>query len=182
MIIGITGTNGSGKGEVVNILVKYYGFTHYSIRDVLTQELKKQQREINRETLRDIANQLRKTYTNDILIRKILTQVNSQDCIIESIRNIDEAKYIQNQNGILIAVDAKIRIRYERIIRRHSKTDSVSFEEFQTEELSEYENTNTSSQNLRKCIEMADIKLYNNSTIAELTTQIEKYSKLFKKQ
>jgi dephospho-CoA kinase len=40
MIIGITGTLGAGKGKIVEFL-KEKGFEHYSVREYLTQEIKK---------------------------------------------------------------------------------------------------------------------------------------------
>ncbi|HEX3095769.1 MAG TPA: AAA family ATPase, partial [Patescibacteria group bacterium] len=39
IIIGITGTAGSGKGTVVEYLVSKYGFKHYSARGFITEEL-----------------------------------------------------------------------------------------------------------------------------------------------
>lgn len=41
IIIGITGTLGAGKGTVVEYL-KTKGFKHFSVREFLTQEIKKE--------------------------------------------------------------------------------------------------------------------------------------------
>ena len=37
LVIGITGTNGSGKGTVVKRLVQKWGFGHQSAREVIAQ-------------------------------------------------------------------------------------------------------------------------------------------------
>ena len=39
MIIGITGTDGAGKGSVVDYLVKEKGFVHYSGRGVIVEAI-----------------------------------------------------------------------------------------------------------------------------------------------
>ncbi|MBI2338979.1 MAG: AAA family ATPase, partial [Deltaproteobacteria bacterium] len=58
MIIGLTGKNGSGKGEVAKLLTSS-GFIYYSLSDVLRDELKKQGKEVTRENLIEIGNRLR---------------------------------------------------------------------------------------------------------------------------
>ena len=42
MIIGITGTDGSGKGTVVDYLVEQKGFKHYSARAIFEEEIARQ--------------------------------------------------------------------------------------------------------------------------------------------
>lgn len=46
LIIGITGTNGAGKGTVVEYLVKEKGFSHYSVSGYLTQILKRRKKRL----------------------------------------------------------------------------------------------------------------------------------------
>ena len=58
MIIGLTGKNGSGKGTVAEIL-KSRGFQYYSLSDSLRDELNRQKKNINRETLIETGNRLR---------------------------------------------------------------------------------------------------------------------------
>ena len=58
MIIGLTGKNASGKGEVGEYL-KVRGFLFYSLSDVLRDELKKQKLPLTRENLTNLGNTLR---------------------------------------------------------------------------------------------------------------------------
>ena len=56
MILGITGYAGAGKGVVVDYLVVHYGFKHFSIRDFLTEEVKRRGLPVDRETMGMIGN------------------------------------------------------------------------------------------------------------------------------
>ena len=60
IIIGITGTIGAGKGTIVEYLTDKKGFTHYSVRSFLIDEIKKRGFEVNRDSMVLVANDLRK--------------------------------------------------------------------------------------------------------------------------
>lgn len=175
LIIGITGTNGAGKGTVVEYLVKEKGFTHFSVSDYLTQILKRRKKEINRDNMREIANEIRKKHGASYIVKILFNRANKlrKNTIIESIRNIGEAKFIKEKGGILFAVDAKPKVRYKRIKLRASEKDQVSFEEFLNQEKKEFENKDPNSQNLKACISLADYKFENNATIKKLYEKVE---------
>ena len=59
-IIGITGTHGAGKGTVTNYLVNKKGFKHYSARDFIVDEIKKRSLLVDRDSMREVSNDLRK--------------------------------------------------------------------------------------------------------------------------
>jgi dephospho-CoA kinase len=60
-IIGITGPAAAGKWTVVEYLKELW-FSHYSASGFLTQELEKQGKEVNRDTMRELADSLRAQY------------------------------------------------------------------------------------------------------------------------
>ena len=60
LIIGITGTLGSGKGTIVDFLVKEKGFAHYSVRALVSEEIVRRGMEVNRDSMVIVANELRK--------------------------------------------------------------------------------------------------------------------------
>jgi len=62
VIIGITGTLGAGKGTIVDYLVNKKSFYHYSVSGYLKEELQKQNREIDRTNMQDIANEIREKF------------------------------------------------------------------------------------------------------------------------
>ena len=51
IIIGITGTLGAGKGTIVDYLVKNKGYHHYSVRAYLTEEIKRRNLPVNRDSM-----------------------------------------------------------------------------------------------------------------------------------
>ena len=68
MLIGITGTDGSGKGTVVSYLVAYHGFVHYSARAILRAEIVQRDIEPTRANMRLMANEMRAKYGNDYIV------------------------------------------------------------------------------------------------------------------
>ena len=75
MIIGITGTDGSGKGTVVDYLVSQLGFVHYSSRDLIMQEIEKRGLVPNRANARLVGNALRAEYGPGVIVTKALQKI-----------------------------------------------------------------------------------------------------------
>jgi dephospho-CoA kinase len=174
IIFGITGTNGSGKGTVVKYLIKK-GFVHYSVRDFLTNKIKEQKRDINRTSMRELADSLREKYGPSYVIEKILENSieKNKNCIIESIRCPGEVKFLKKFNNFfLIAVDADRKTRFNRIKKRKSSTDIVDFENFIKQEEAELNNKEPFKMNIIKCIELSDYKFINNEGFSSLYNQI----------
>jgi len=176
LIIGITGTLGSGKGTIVDYLVKEKGFLHFSVRAFIAEEIVHRGMEVDRDSMVVVANDLRKnnspSYITDCLYEKALFL--GKNSIIESIRTPGEIYSLQKKGGFyLIAIDADPKIRYRRISLRNSETDNVSFETFLENERREMESLDPNAQNIGKCIELADYKLWNNGTMEELNRQVE---------
>ena len=176
IIIGITGTLGAGKGTIVEYLVNNKGFKHYSVRQFLIEEIKKQGLQVNRDTMTEVANELRAKYSPSYIIEQLYktAESNSGNAIIESIRTPGEVEFLKRQgNFYLIAVDADPQIRYDRITLRASETDHISFETFIANEKREFTTSDPNKQNLSLCIQLADIVIQNNGNIVELQQQLE---------
>lgn len=176
VIIGITGTLGAGKGTVVEYLVEKKSFKHFSARAFIVEEIEKRGLENNRDNMVWIANELREknssSFIADELFKKALES--GQNCIIESLRTVGEIESLRKKGKfILLAVDADPKIRYERIVKRLTTTDDVSFEKFLADEAKEMDSVDPNKQNLRKCIAMADFTIVNNKDINYLNQQIE---------
>lgn len=177
LIIGITGTIGSGKGTVVEYLTKNKNFLHYPVKDFVTKEIKKRKLKVNRESMRIVANELRKKNYPSYIVDSLYESAkkDGRNAIIESLRNIGEVKSLQQKgNFFLFAVDADPKLRFKRIKLRKSEKDNVTYKEFLEGERKEMQNTDPNKQNLKKCIDMADFRFENNGTIEELYGKVEK--------
>ena len=175
IIIAITGTLGSGKGTVVEFL-KEKGFKHYSVREFLMQEIEKRGLFVTIDSMYKLANELREKNSPSYIIEELYKQAekNSDNSIIESVRNPGEVKALKNKNNFyLIAVDADQKTRWQRIIKRKGDdSDNISFDKFKFEEQRQMQSNNPNEQNLSKCIEMADFKLDNSGNIEDFKKQV----------
>jgi dephospho-CoA kinase len=176
VIIGITGTLGAGKGTIVEYLVEKRGFTHYSVRAFLLEEIRKRGLPENRDSMFNLANELRSLHGPSYVTDQLYLEAarSGENCVIESIRTPGEIDSLRNKgNFYLFAVDAHPLIRYNRIKMRQSETDQVSFTQFQENEKREMVTTDPNRQNLNKCIKAADFLLINNGSREELIGQVE---------
>lgn len=178
MIIGVTGTNGAGKGTIVDYLVQK-GFKHYSASEFITEEIERRGLPVNRDSMRLVANDLRKTYNPAYLFESLyqLAVKNGGDAVLEAPRAIAEGKFLKDNGVTLIAVDADRTVRYSRISKRGSVKDNVSFGQFSAQEDRELSATETHDMNILGVMKMADFTLSNNGSPEELRVQVDKVLK-----
>ena len=80
---------------------------------------------------------------------------------------------LRELGALLFAVDADQRLRYERITARKSATDSVSFDKFAADEAREMDSAgDPNKQNLRACIEAADVQTFGEECTPPVETAI----------
>lgn len=182
MIIGITGTNGAGKGAVVDYLTQK-GFAHYSARDFISAEIKKRGLALDRDSLRAVANDLRLTHSPAYVIESLFTEAKAAggDAVIESVRAIGEANFLQKNGGVLVAVDADRALRYDRIVRRGSATDKVDFATWVAQEEREWANADAWDMDIPGVMRLAEFTIQNDGTLEELHAQVDKILKQIKK-
>ncbi len=178
IIVGITGTDGAGKGTVVSRLVEVHGFTHYSSRAMIVSEIERRGLPIDRNQMRLIANELRAEYGDDVVVKRALEQAKAEGrekIIVESIRALAEARYLKAEGGVLLAVDADPEIRYARIQERRSASDKVTYEEFIRQEELEKNDPDPHGMQKAKVMEIADYLIMNNAGLEELNNQVDKW-------
>jgi dephospho-CoA kinase len=174
LIIGITGTLGAGKGTVADYL-KEKGFGYHSVREFLIEEIQKLGLPVNRDSMVEVANALRRrhgaSYILDTLYARALND--GKDAVIESIRTVGEVDELKKKGMLLLAVDADPHLRYSRIQFRKTETDHISFETFMEHELRESEGDDPSRQNLRHTVKRADYTIRNDGAIEDLQMQVD---------
>src|SRR5437870_2185126 len=132
MIIGLTGKNGSGKGEVAKYLQER-GYHYYSLSDVLREEAGKRGLTITRDNLVELGNELRNERGPGVLAEKIFERLDPEKhYVIDSVRHPSEVQVLRRRRDFLLAcIKAPERLRFERLRQRGREKDPRTFEEFQ---------------------------------------------------
>lgn len=177
MILGLTGSFGAGKGWVADYLVKQKNFTHFSARTFIIAEIKRRGLVVDRDSMTTVANDLRKNYGPTYIFEQLtaLAKARGGDCVIESIRAVAEARYLKEQGGVVLGIDAKPEIRYERIKRRGNETDQVSFAKWQAQEQAESNPDDPTKQDIFGALRESDSIISNDGNIKELAGKIEDF-------
>lgn len=176
-LFGITGTDGAGKGTVVEYLKEQKGFRVFSARELLLEELRTRELPEDRPALRLMANELRRLHGNDFFVRASLLEAQKERAervILDSIRALAEAELLKKEGGKLLAVDADQKIRFTRIEARASTSDHIDFETFKAQEELEMHDSDPNGMQKAAVMRAADFTLTNNTTREELFAQVEK--------
>jgi len=172
-LIGLTGTNGSGKGEA-GTFFKAHGYSYFSLSDIIRGELIQGRREITRDNLIQKGNKLREKHGADILARRVMDQVTGKS-VIDSIRNLREIEYLRTQEGfILLAIYAPVEIRYTRVTQRGRDESASSLQEFIAKEEEEMRQREKGQQ-LEACMRAADYRVTNEGSLEDFFKKLEKF-------
>ena len=176
MIIGLTGKNAAGKGELAKH-IQSKGFVLYSLSDALREEATKRGLDHSRNTLINLGNEMREKFGNGILAKRINEKIKKEKAkknfVIDSIRNPGEIKELRKNEGfLLVGVVTDENIRFRRLLKRGRLGDATTFEEFRKQENRE-NNNESSGQQLDRCLELADKKISSNGTIEEANREFD---------
>jgi cytidylate kinase len=146
-IIGLAGTNGSGKDTAGHILAEHHNYLFISVTELLRKEAERRGLPVERGVLRTISAEWRRALGLGVLIDKAVAEYETvkdkyAGVVIASLRNPGEADRMHALGGTVIWVDADPRIRYDRIQKAKSERhrageDDKTFEQFQAEEAAE---------------------------------------------
>jgi cytidylate kinase len=179
-IIGLAGTNGSGKDTVGHILADNYGYLFVSVTDILREEALRRKIEPNRENLRLISAEWRRqTSRPGVLVDKALDKFNRpgneyKGLVMASMRHPGEADRIHELGGTMVWVDADPHVRYDRIqanaaTRGRAAEDAMTFEQFLSDETIEMSQSgDEATLNLSAVKARCDVFLDNDSDDLEV--------------
>ena len=172
-IIGIAGSNGSGKDTIGAILVDQFQYIFVSVTDALRAEARRRGMEENRASAQLISAEWRREYGLSTLIDKVIDQYHQQlksgkRLAMASLRHPAEADRIHELGGLVLWIDADPRLRYNRIQanaaeRNRPAEDNKTFEQFLAEEEAEMHRTgDEATLDVAAVKAKADIVIINN--------------------
>ncbi|HVV25509.1 MAG TPA: AAA family ATPase [Candidatus Saccharimonadales bacterium] len=177
-IIGLSGTNGSGKDTVGQMLADKHNYLFISVTELLRAEAKRRGLPIQRENLRQISAEWRREFGLGVLVDKAVAEYRKKPdqysgVVMASLRNPGEADRIHKLGGTMVWIDADPRVRYERIQanahrRGRRSEDDKTFEEFMTEEAAEMQHDGDSATlNMLGVKEKSDVFVQNDTSDLE---------------
>ena len=174
MIIGLTGTNGSGKTLAADHL-RAKGFDFHSLSDEIREELERLGRPATRENLIEMGNRLRAEFGPSVLAERAKSKLRpDHHYVIDSIRNPSEVESLRRSGDFhLLHLDAPADVRYERVRQRGGDRLPRSREEFIEQEQRELDSDDPTHQQLRACYELAEETLTNDSDIDTFKAKID---------
>jgi dephospho-CoA kinase len=176
MIIGVIGTLGAGKGTVASYIANKKGFRHISFSKIIRYEAKKLGYGLDRTSLQKLGSRFakRKGYLAEKALER-MKKYKAKNAVMEGIRIVPDIKKLKKAGKfVLIAVDAQIKLRYDRIKKRNNIEDiDVGFENFKREDEKELRG-DWPGQQTGKCLKLADYKIVNDGTKKELYKKIDK--------
>jgi dephospho-CoA kinase len=177
MILGVTGTLSAGKDQLAAYL-QSKGFKHFSLSDMIREDLRSKNHEITRDSLRKRGNELRQEHGFGILgelaAKKVAHEAN-KNFVITSIRHPDEANALMKlPNFHLLSLDAPIEIRFKRAYERNREKENIpTLEDFRRSEAVEITSPDPASQQLTATMALARYNIINNGTLEELNMKID---------
>lgn len=180
-LVGVGGTDGSGKDTIGNILAEKYGWLFISVTDLLRQEATERGLTLERKVLRAISAEWRRQSGMGVLVDRALEAYKKSGnryagLVLASLRHPGEVDRIHELGGMVVWVDADPEVRYMRIMKRKRGTeDEVTFDQFIEEEKAQSSHSgDEATLSLSDVKAKSDITLENNGNdIEAFKTQVE---------
>ena len=196
-IIGIAGSNGSGKDTVAAMLAERFNFFSASATQMLGDELVRQDKPTSRKNKAALSASWRKQYGKSAIVDRAIEEYEEHHgektgMCVGSLRHPGEALKVQELGGIVVWTDAEARVRYERVsaVKREGREheDMLGFDEWLADELREMEHHSGDDTTLSvgAVKDLRDITIANNKNDIEafkdqaevaVRDYIESYSK-----
>jgi dephospho-CoA kinase len=172
MIIGLTGSMGCGKGEIVKILERE-GFQYITLSMMVREEARNQGIEEEREKLMEVGNSMREADGAGVLGKRALKKIQESGhdkWVVDGIRNPAEIDALQEGDDVhVVGVEVEREILVERILKRGRESDAKERSEILRKIEREWgEGENEDGQQVGKCMQKVDKVIENKGTLEEL--------------
>lgn len=179
-LIGLSGTNGSGKDTVAVMLAERHGYLNVSATEMFLNELHDRGWPVDRKHKAQLSAQWRREQGMGVIVDKAVELFSKEPgkykgLVVGSLRHPGEVDRIHELGGTVVWVDADPRIRYDRIQRNlHERTKThvehnKTFEDFLVEEQREMTPIgDTATLNMSAVKLRADTILINEGNDIEL--------------
>lgn len=173
-VIAIIGEQASGKGAAADFIRKKYGGQRLTISNLLRRTLDSLYIPNTRENLINLALVLKKGFGDDVLMKAMLKEVETEDTdlvIVDGLRMPGDPDPFRREYGedfYLIYVTADAKTRYERSRSRGEKVgeSEASFDQFLANEQLDTE------KYISQVGKTADFTIENNGSAEELENKV----------
>jgi len=183
-LICVTGMRGCGK-TVFGEIAKSLGFLVYEMSAVVRDMMNAEGIEINNRNMREYAKRIREEFGKDIVAKKIVERINAEKkgdgvIVVTGIRGMYEIREFKEAFGegnvVLLAIHSPPKMRYERVMKRETKSDDPkSYEEFLWSEEMEL------GYGMSKAIALADKMIVNDGAIEEYIPKCKEFLEKIKR-
>ncbi len=171
-VIGIIGTIASGKDYAARYLGRKLQAPVYEISGALKELAREGKVDLTRESLVEFGTKVAEDFGDDYLVKVLLRKI-TRVGIISGMRQLGQIRYLKRYARlILVAVDAKPDVRFDRAQARGRLGEAKTVEEMIRNE--ERENSGSHIQRLFECMKLADYRIENNTTLRALEAKLDK--------
>jgi dCMP deaminase len=175
MIVGLSGLNGSGKGEVLDYLEER-SFYPFSLSDVIRRQLEEQGLAETRDRMIETGRAIRAEKGPGGLAEMLADKIiGDRNYVVDSIRHPAEVEVLRSRTPHfhLIWVDAPAETRLVRMNERGRAGDATTLEELKAQEGRELGSDDPAAQQLLAVKDLADSNLVNDGSISDLHENLQ---------
>ncbi|MBI5422151.1 AAA family ATPase [Candidatus Peregrinibacteria bacterium] len=178
-IIGLTGSIGAGKGEVVKIL-EQLGFQYMTLSQMVREEARRRGIPEEREKLQDLGNTLRAENGLGVFGKKAIEKLKTAEgslWMVDGIRHPAEIDELRKEKGVhILGVTADRELLIERVLKRGRPSDPKTREEVVKRIDRDWGvGEKADGQQVGACVAKADTLIENNGTPEELNQKVLAY-------